>query len=181
MARTILWFLLTLLTSCVSLRRADNHAGRIPLSDSTLLKLNGRYGHSAAIPGSEQKADLSWNIFDHGYAPTTQHDFIDIQMLTPNSIRVSYVDSVTVLKSKVFKAKVRSDYLVFKRKHLLLPFVFANVYRNRMFRVGLLPNGNIITDYKQLSVGSFYVILPFLDTKKQFGVEFQRISNPLSD
>ena len=177
MTRIILWFLLTLLCSCASLRKADNHAGRLPLSDSNLLKINGRYAHSAAIPGAEQKAGLSWNIFDHGYNPGTQHDFIEIQMLTPNSVRVSYIDSTTVLKSKVFKAGIRNDYLVFKRKHLLLPFVFANVYRNRMFRIGLLPNGNIITDYKQLSVGSFYVILPFLETNKQFGVEFQKISD----
>lgn len=167
--------LLLAFTSCSTFRHAKDSGSKINLHDTTLHQLSGRFRESSIVPSSQAKASLSWDIFDRGINHETQHDYIEIKTLNHRSISVSYWDSTSVLKSKVFKGKIKNGYFVFRRRYLVLPFVVANLFRNRVFRIGLLPNGNVITDYNQVSFGSFYVILPFADNKRQLNVEFERI------
>lgn len=167
---------LCFLTSCSSLRRAPDCTSRIELNDTTLNRLTGKYKPYSVVPDTQIKTSLSWNIFDAGYNSETIHDFVEIEVHGKNELSISYWDSTTLIKSKVFKGKIKNDYFVFKRKYLIIPAVIVNLFRNRAFRIGLLPNGNLISDYRQISFGSFYVILPDWRFMKEFGVEFQRLN-----
>ena len=162
--------------SCSSLKHATNFTGKKDLSDTTLNRLTGKYKPYSIVPNTQNKADLSWNIFDVGYNPKTEQDFVEIKMISKNELSISYWDSTTLIKSKVFKGRIKDGYFVFKRKYLIIPALIVNLFRNRIFRIGVLSNGNLITDYNQISFGSFYFIIPDWKFTKQFGVEFQRLN-----
>ncbi len=57
-----------------------------------------------------------------------------------------------IIKTKKIKGKLKNGYFELKRNHLLIPIIFTNLYRNRKFRLGLLNNGNLITDYNEISL-----------------------------
>ena len=168
-------FGLLILSSCAGLRNANDNQNKINLVDTNIISLAGRYEVSAKDTLREKKASLSWNIFDKGYNPKSNHYFIEIEIQSSRQIKVSYWDSVTLIKSKVFKGRLKKGYFNFKRRYLIIPAIVTNLYRNRAFRIGLLPDKSLITDYNQVSLGTFYVILPYLDRKKEYAVEFKRI------
>ena len=164
-----------ILSSCSSLRHASDNRDRINIADSTINLLTGKYNESAIDPIRNIETHLAWNIFDWGYNPKSKQDFIEIEAQENRKIKISYWDSTTLIKSKVFKGKFKHGYFIFKRRYLIIPAILVNLYRNRVFRIGLLSNKNLITDYNQISMGSFYVILPYLERKKEYGVEFKLI------
>jgi hypothetical protein len=143
---------------------------------TNLADLNGKYNNKPMANRDSIKTDLYWNIFDRGYNPKDSISYFEIKALANNKLSVLYWDNNHIVKSKIFKGKIKGDYFVFRRRFLIIPLIGVNLLRNRKFRIGLLSNGNIITDYNQISVGSFYVILPFLERRKYYGVEFERIN-----
>lgn len=127
------------------------------------------------MPDTALEANLAWDVFDWGYNPKTSFDYIEIKPVANNKLLIEYWDSTVLLKSKTFKGNFKNGYFIFKRKYLVIPAVLVNLFRARSFRIGLLPNGNLITDYKQVSGGSFYVLLPYFDKKKEYAVEFEKL------
>jgi hypothetical protein len=177
--KTILYlcFLHFAITSCSSLKGTVDSENRIHLSDSTPQHLAGKFKTSSTLPATSYKADLAWDIFDWGYTPKTSFDYIEIRPAANNKLLIEYWDSTTLIKSKLFKGNFKNGYFIFKRKYLVIPAVLVNLFRARSFRIGLLPNGNLITDYKQVSGGSFYVLLPYFNKKKEYAVEFEKLNS----
>jgi len=160
------------LTSCASLKKSVDTGNRIVLTDSTLSLIEGRYERESVQleKDSFPVADLYWNLYANTYSFIFGNDkglnqkgdtnFIELKVLNKNEILAVYASSSEILTSKVLKGKVKNGYFVFKRKYLFIPFVFANIYRNTKFRIGLLNDMNLIADYKEIGFATFYVILP---------------------
>jgi hypothetical protein len=172
------YFILTCLIctffSCSSLKHAVQYENRLSLSKTNLNMLNGKF-NAYPTSGDSSKADLYWDLFDVGYNPKHKPNFIEINNIGPNKLSIAYWDGDHLIKSKLFQGKIKDGYFVFKRRYLIIPAILANLYRNRKFRIGLLPNGNLMTDYDQISFATFYIILPSLEHKKYYGVEFERL------
>jgi hypothetical protein len=171
-----LFFFHFAITSCSSLKGTVDCENRVSLSDSTLMLLAGKYKPSSASPKTSLKAVLPGNIFDRGYNPKTSFDYVEIIPVESKKLLIKYWDSTVLIKSKVFKGKFKNGYFIFKRRYLIIPAILANLFRARSFRIGLLPNGNLITDYKQVGGGSFYVLLPYFDKQKEYAVEFEKLN-----
>jgi len=162
--------------SCSSLRQAAACKDRIQLQDANLTDLNGRYNNDPKSNKDSTRTDLYWNIFDIGYNPKDSNCYIEIKATDKDKLNIALWDNNHIVKSKIFKGKIKRNYFVFKRRYLIIPIILVNLFRNRKFRIGLLPNGNIITDYNQISFGSFYVILPYIEKRKYYGIEFERVN-----
>jgi hypothetical protein len=162
--------------SCSGLRQVADAKDRIPLQKKNLADLNGKYNNEPKPGKDSARTDLYWNIFDIGYNAKDSICYIEIKATGPDKLNIALWDNNQIVKSKIFKGKIRSDYFVFKRRYLIIPAILVNLFRNRRFRIGLLPNGNIITDYNQISFGSFYVILPYIEKRKYYGIEFERVN-----
>lgn len=168
-------FSLCVLISCSGLRKAQPAKSTVTLDESKIHLLDGKYEVHVKIPNKKNPASLSWDIFDRGYNPESLENYIEIKSISSNQLSIAYWDSTTLLKSKIFKGRIKNDYFIFKRKYLIIPAIFVNLYRNRVFRLGILPNNNLITDYSQFSFATFYVIFPDISVRREFDVEFQRI------
>jgi len=160
--------------SCSGLRKVADSKERMPLQQKNLADLNGKYNNDPGSNKDSTRTDLYWNIFDIGYNSKDSVCYIEIKATDNDKLNIALWDNNHIVKSKIFKGKIKRDYFVFKRRYLILPMILVNLFRNRKFRIGLLPNGNIITDYNQISFGSFYVILPYVEKRKYYGVEFER-------
>jgi hypothetical protein len=176
--KTILYLSLLCIAvdSCSSLKGTVDCQNRIILSDSTVKLLAGKFKPVATLPKSSTTAGLPWEIFDRGFNPKTNSDYVLIKPIAGNKLLISYWDSTNLIKSKIFKGKLKNGYFVFKRRYLIIPAVLVNLFRARSFRIGLLPNGNLITDYKQIGGGSFYVLIPYFDKRKEYAAEFEKLN-----
>ncbi|MBV4357466.1 hypothetical protein [Pinibacter aurantiacus] len=163
-----------LLFSCASLTKTIDNENRILITRDNLKDLNGRFKNYSKIGKDSAKGDLYGNIFDFGYNPKDSINFFEFKAVASNKLLVTYWDKNQIIKQKTFTGKFDKGYFVFKRKYLVIPVIMVNLFRNRVFRIGLLKNGNLITDYQQISFGTFYVFLPFYDKHKRYNVEFEK-------
>lgn len=164
-----------ILFSCSTLKHAVENQDRIPFSKTNLNLLNGKFNVYPGLRDST-KEDLYWAVFDVGYNPKYKPNFIELKSIGTNKLSVTYWDGTQRVKSKIFKGKIKDGYFVFRRRYMIIPAIVVNLYRNRIFRIGLLPNGSLITDYDQFSLATFYIVLPALEHRKYYGVEFERLN-----
>lgn len=173
---SLLFILILSISSCSTLRKAHRNEQIINLSSENRELINGRYNVNSLINQDSVEGDLYWNIFDRGYNKSNTVEFIEIKAIDSNKILINHYDGDSIVKSKVFNGKYKNGYFQFKRRWLVIPGIFVNLYRNRMFRVGILVNGNIITDYNQISLGTVVFIWPFFENKREFNFEFEKMN-----
>ena len=176
-----------LLTSCASLKKNVDTGNRIIITDSTLKLIEGRYERESVQlrKDSFPVADLYWNLYANSYSFIFGNDkglnhksdtnFIELKVVNENEILATYTSGSEVLTAKVLKGKVKNGYFVFRRKYLFLPFVFANIYRTTKFRIGLLNEGDLIADYKEIGFATIYVIFPDFRNISENDIIFNRI------
>ena len=82
----------------------------------------------------------------------------------------------SIIKSKVLKGKIKNGYFEMKRRVFFVPTIYLNIFRTTKFRIGLLENNNLTTDYKQLAWGTRFVIIPFVDNEKEPDFEYKKLN-----
>lgn len=171
----ILFILITSLSSCSTFRKSVNNKNSIKLTVENRKLINGKYAVKSLLNKDSIQGDLYGNIFDRGYNKKNAVKFIELKVIEDQKILVNLYDGDSIVRSKIFKGKYKKGYFQFKRRWLVIPGIFLNIYRNRMFRIGLLENGNIITDHNQISLGTGFFIIPFYEYKKVMNIEFKRL------
>lgn len=180
------WFVLllivslSLLESCSSLRKSVNNENRIVLNDTNFKLIEGKYRINSV--DNKGSFGLTGFIFSGGYKLFKSYSiskdslaYVRFEILDKKTLIMHYTTNDSTIKSTKIKGKLKDGYFVLKQSHVFLPFIFTNMYRNRQFRIGLLNNGNLITDHNQISLGTVLIIIPFYDNDKSFDVEFKRI------
>jgi len=167
-----LFFILSICFSCSSLKLCVQNEDKIELSQSNINLLNGKFANDSFLNKDSIQGSLYWNFFDRGHNSKDSVEYIKLEVLNTKKIKVSYFDGDTIVRSKVLKGKIRNGYFEFHKKYLIIPALYVNVFRNRSFRISILTNGNLITDYNQVSFGTGFFIIPFYENVKEFNVEF---------
>ena len=170
---------LLLFTSCSSLRECLNNEQRVMLNESNFGLIEGKYSiHSVDNKGSFGLPGL---IFAGGYKMFNSYVnkpdslvYVEFKVQNKKNLVMYYFATDSVIKTTKIKGKLKDGYFILNQSHVFLPFIFTNLYRNRQFRIGLLDNGNLITDHNQISLGTTFVIIPFYDNDKSFDIEFER-------
>lgn len=109
--------------SCSGLKQAADRKDRVPLKEINLADLNGRYNNDQSLNKDSIKTDLYWNIFDRGYPSKDSLSYFEIKSFDNNKLSVSYWDKNQIVKSKIFKGKIKKDYFVFRRRFLFIPMI----------------------------------------------------------
>ena len=172
---------LSLLASCSSLRKSVNNENRIVLNETNFKLIEGKYNPNS-VDGKGSSGLIS-SIFSGGYkmlrflnyVPESCNNYVEIKVLNSKTLSLSYTTNKNSIKTTKLKGKLKNGYFVLKQSHVFLPFIITNIYQNRQFRIGLLNNGNLITDFNEITLGTAYVVIPVHDNDKSFDVEFERI------
>ena len=165
----------TLFSSCSTFRKVESNPNKIKITESNLNKLNGSYLNRSKANSDTLFADLYWNLFNRGIKLTDPKDYITFKVISNHKINIQCYNNETIVRSKIFHGKIIEGYFEFRRRYWNIPLIFANLFRNTKFRIGILENGNIITDYRHSSFGSFFVILPDWKFYTQHNIEFIKI------
>lgn len=178
-----------LLSSCSCLKKGVNNNNEIILTESNLTLLNGKYERKSVQLSKDSlpKGDLYWNFYANSYSHIFGNDkdlnlkndtaFFELKVIDKNKISVLYMNGNDTIKCEIAKGKIKNGYFEFKRKYLFFSIIFANLYRDSKFRIKLSPDNDLITDYKEISFGTFFIIIPFYDKEIEYNVTFKRIED----
>jgi len=152
------------------------------LSEENLTLLDGSYRrYSEHQNEGSLQGDLYWNLFSDlllyllsiSYEVGGDSIFIELKVINKNKIFVSHKISNDTYASKTMKGKIKDGYFEFRRKYLFIPMVIVNLYRTSKFRIGISKDYYLITDFKQLSLGTTYLIIPFSEKKNENNIIFK--------
>jgi hypothetical protein len=166
--------IIILFSSCYTLRNNVKHEDFIELTTLNIGLLNGRYEVNSIVNQDSVISNLYWNIFDRGYNKKNSIEYIKLRVINNKKISVTHFDGDSIVREKTFKGKISDGYFQFKKKQLIIPAIFVNLYRSRVFRIGLKENKNLTADYHEISLGTTVFIFPFCDKKQESNVEFKR-------
>lgn len=174
-----LYFLLTIftLTSCATLKSDKYVDGQVELTKENLNLLNGKYSRQHLNPLEKRKGDLFWNFYTRGYnVGADSLCSVSIKVVDERSLYVTLLKNDSIIKSKVIKGKLKNGYFEMKRRVFFVPTIFLNIFRTTKFRLGLLENQNLTTDYNQIAWGTGFVIIPFIEKEKEPDFEYRKLN-----
>jgi len=169
--------LISILTSCATLKPDKYVDGQIELTKENLNLLNGKYSRNPVNQSEKWKGDLFWNFYTRGYnVGADSLCAIKLKVIDEKHLDVTIMKNDSIIKSKVLKGKIKNGYFEMKRRVFFIPTIYLNVFRTTKFRIGLLENENLTTDYKQIAWGTGFVIIPFFDKEKYPDFEYGKLN-----
>ncbi len=174
-----LYLLLTFMTSCATLHRDEFRSQQILIHKGNYHLLDGQYSRHSNKTDSLRKNgdDLFWNIFRKGH----HHIIIDegncsvkLQTIDPKRLKATYLKNDSIIDSRIMRGRIKNGYFELRRNYFIVPAIFFNICRTIKFRIGLLENGDLTTDYREVAYGTGFVIIPFYSDDKEMDAEFKR-------
>ena len=170
--------LISVLASCASLKSDKNVNGQINLTKENLTLLNGNYSRKPLNQSENWKGDLFWSFYTKGISGVDSLCVAKITVIDEKNLKVTLIENDKVLKSKILKGKLKNGYFEMNRRVFFIPAVFLNVFRTTKFRIGILDNKNLTTDFKEIAFGTGFFIIPFFNKDKEFDFEYKKVNDP---
>ena len=168
-------------TSCASFKDTEQNKNRIKLSEQNINEIKGKYLNNTKekiLPlnyfwGVNYKMQEYQSVYNLVYEQNVPYH-IDIDVIKSNMLKITIIVDNEVLKTFNIKGKFKDGYFEQRGKFFVIPLLIFNVYHNSKFRIGLLENGNIITDYHQKEFATY--VLTFKNTSEnKNNIEHYRI------
>ncbi len=171
------WLLISILTSCATLKSDKDVDGQIELNRQNLYLLNGKYARNPVNKSIEAGGDLFWNFYTRGYnVGADSLCAVKLKVIDAKHLGVTLVKDDSIIKSKVLNGKIKNGYFEMNRRLFFVPTLYLNIFRTTKFRIGLLEGGNLTTDYKQIAIGTGFLIIPFHEVEKELDFEYKKIN-----
>lgn len=165
--------------SCSILKPVTENNQRAILNRTNLSILNGTFHEGPITSSNSNSSSLYWSFFLKGKVNYDDHykgeEFIKLQVVNPNRISVSLIRGDSTVESKILKGRVNNNTFEFKRRWIIYPLIFSNVYKDSKVRVSLLQNGNLNVDSKTMTYGTLLFIIPFFGLEQDYNLEFDKL------
>lgn len=169
--------IISIFNSCATLKSDKLVDGQIKLTNENLNLLNGKYSRISTSETESETGDLFWNLYTKGYnVGEKKLCNVELKVIDEKKIEVSLMKNDSLIKSKILKGKIKNGYFEFKKRTFILPTIFLNTFRTTKFRVGILENSNLTTDYSQVSFGTGFVIIPFYEKENEPNFEYGKVN-----
>ena len=120
---------------------------------------------------------MFWNFYTRGYnVGADSLCAVKLKVIDDQHLGVTLVKNDSIIKSKVLNGKIRNGYFEMNRRLFFVPTLYLNIFRTTKFRIGLLEGGNLTTDYKQIAIGTGFLIIPFHEVEKELDFEYKKIN-----
>lgn len=165
--------LVSVISSCATLKSDKLVGGQIPLTKDNLVLINGDFSRASINQPNKHNGDLFWNFNNKGYnVGPDSLCFVRIKVVNEKRLDVTLLNDDGVIKSKILKGRLKNGYFEMNRRSFIVPGIFLNVCRTTKFRIGLLNNKNLTTDYKEIAWGTGFVIIPFFEKGMEKDFEY---------
>ena len=176
--RNIIFLLfLGFLTSCATFKKNEFANEQRKLTKENLHLLNGTYKNSSLTKTDSLRDNLFFS--GTGRIPynfeETEFYSIKLEVINDKRVQVNILKNNEALTSYKIKGKLKNGYFEGRRKYFFVPTIYLNVFRTRKFRIGILENDNLITDFKEIAFGTGFVIIPFYDKTLESNFEYKKL------
>jgi hypothetical protein len=141
--------------SCSILKPVTENNKMVALNEINLSVLNGTYYENTSVSLKSNFSSLYWSFFLKGKVHYNDHyngeEFIRLQVINPNKIKVSLIREDSTIDSRVLKGGIKNNSFEFKRRWVFYPILFTNLYKDSKVRVSILQNGNLSVDSKTMA------------------------------
>lgn len=170
--------------SCATLKNAPAAANRVELTADNLHLINGTYQNNTT--NTAYASEFFWGSFfrkkesDATYSKDSKEKlpfFITLKAINKKRINATVTVNDSVLKTIKIRGRIRNGYFEQNRKMHVIPTAILNVVYSSKFRIGLLSNSNITTDFKKVEVGTVYFFQPFNNNITSYNLEHKKIIN----
>ena len=104
----------------------------------------------------------------------TNECFVELMMINTKSLLVTYIANERIIDSKIMKGRLKDGYFELRHNVFIVPAIFVNVCRTIKFRIGLLANGNLTADYREVVFGTGFIIIPVFDDIKTMDCVYKK-------
>jgi hypothetical protein len=165
--------IISVLTSCATLKSDKLVDKQIELTKENLILLNGRYSRKPVNQSEKWKGDLFFNFYTRGYnVGADSLCAVKLKVIDEKHLSVTIMKNDSIIKSRVLKGKIKNGYFEMNRRVFFIPALYLNVFRTTKFRIGFLDNNNLTTDFKEISWGTGFFIIPFYTKETEQNYEF---------
>lgn len=100
---------------------------------------------------------------------------ITLKVIDKKKIQPTLYVNETFIKSYIIKGRIKNGYFEQNRKVYIIPVILLNQYHSSKFRIGLLKNNNVITDYKKIELSNYYFFGFTDDNYSYYNIEHQKV------
>ncbi|WCM42684.1 hypothetical protein MG290_03120 [Flavobacterium sp. CBA20B-1] len=169
---------LLLLASCATFHKVENPTNHVALTPENLSALNGTYlTDTLAIMYHN---DILWgktSFFNPEMHQTVKNKPLYATLKVVNSKKINvrlHTDDSLTLKTYDIKGKIKNGYFLQRQKFVVVPAIFINKWYSGRFRLGLLSNQNVSTQYHTKDFGTVYFFAPYNNSEKPKAIEHFR-------
>ena len=167
-------------TSCATMHPDKFQPQQTSIDYQNYYLLNGRFSRHGLSKDSCKRndEDLFWDLFRQGHhymINDTNDCTVELLTLNPKQLKVTYLINDSVIDSRILNGRIKYGYFELRRSTLIIPAIIVNIFRTIKFRFGILENGNLTTDYREVAFGTAFLIIPVYYDEKREDLEFQKI------
>ncbi|MFI8605196.1 hypothetical protein ACIGCP_12080 [Cellulophaga baltica] len=177
------WCMLLFICSCATLKKTALAPNQIELTAENLYLINGTYENNTSegppyldyFWGSYLRAK-EFKIVSKQVNKENKPYLVTLKVLTRKKIRASVTINDSLLKTYTIRGKIKNGYFEQHRKMYILPALLINEYHSSKFRIGLLKDHKVLTDFKKIEFGTVYFFSPFNNSAAYYSLPHLRIT-----
>ncbi|ADV48738.1 hypothetical protein Celal_1425 [Cellulophaga algicola DSM 14237] len=168
-------YILILISSCATLKKNEMAEHQIELTNENLHLINGTYENNEHMRppyldyfwGSYLKAK-EFKILSKEVTEEKNPYLITLKVVNKKKINATVKIKDRILKTYTIRGRIKNGYFEQNRKMYILPALLINEYHSSKFRIGLLENDKVITDYRKIEFGTVYFFQPYTNTASDY-------------
>lgn len=180
--KILILLLVSFVTSCATFDKNVINEHSVSLTSENLMLLNGTYKRKSINDNLNIRGYDNSNLFRcfflkpdrYGWTDSLQNDFIKMEVINNNRIKISLIKNGIIEKSKTLKGKIAENTFEFKKRFSLIPLIFLNFSEIRKTRIELLQNGNLLVDTFYEAIANF-LIFPWGANYYGYDLEFEKV------
>lgn len=173
-------------TSCATFKEPLLNKDSIELTSSNLHLFNGTYKRFSS---NNETNSYSTNYYDYNdlfkcfflkheknlrKSSSNEKDFVTLEVIDENKIKVSFIMDGEIEKSKTLKGKINGNAFEFNKRIFLIPLLVLNFYEQRKTRISLSENSKLILDIYTSALANF-LIIPWALSTEGSNLEFEKM------
>ncbi|MEP0211596.1 MAG: hypothetical protein ABJD66_00155 [Cellulophaga sp.] len=183
--KTITYFCFFLvMCSCATLKNTPTAANRVELTADNLHLINSTYQNN--IKNTTYASEFFWGSFfskkesDAVFGNESKEKppfFITLKAVNKKRINATVTVNDSVLKTIKIRGRIKNGYFEQNRKMYIIPIAIINVAYSSKFRIGLMSNSNVTTDFQKIETGTVYFFHPFNNNIASYNLEHKKTAN----
>jgi hypothetical protein len=172
---------LSVLSSCATFKKDAIAENQVGLTKENIHLINGTYA------SNDKTTPLPLHYFWGSYYKESEYQsvyqlvtknhypyYVTLKAIDNRKVQIEISVGGNILKSYVIRGRIKNGYFEQNRKTFIIPLSILNQYHSSKFRIGLLENGNVVTDFKKYDFGTYYLFILFNKNESLMNIEHQK-------